>query len=1206
MVLAILAAMALVFLTLLQSCSPPTPPPTGPMGGAPQGQHPDPGQNSGAGTGSDSNSGSNGDGCERGAPIWYIDFNNLNLVVQDTPIWVDSAYGPDIEITLTYNALGKESGSGTVGARWSHNYSEFIGVDEDTGSFVLHGGDGRVDEYEKIGVNYILNKQSLLSGEATWLPRLTVQGADIKAQYANGAYKLFRKEDGERYRLIETADRTGNRLTFSYQNGLLHQITNAQLQTVDLNYDASNYLTSVAGPTGYQASFEYNDKGELTALTDMQGYTARIDYDDKGLIKTLTDAKGTTEFLVELGDPDSSKIDVYPAVGDPMGMSSRITVTNPLGYREEYFYNSQSGNAWYISPEDYVNYVDHQTNNGQSDVPKTIYEYKRYEKGYSRISRITHPDNTWESYEYDENRNLSQVTSSDGNVIKFKNNSLGKVVQSTDNLGNETIHVYDQHQNLIKLANEQGEAKFKYDKLNRLVEKTDFTGTTSAYSYNEKGQLAAFTNAQGNVLTYHYTDGLLSSLTIADKLLLTYQYDDLGRVTDITDLYGKSTHYEYDRINQVTRVEHEGDRNVDIVYGTCPRMVESKTLPGGRTLHYEYNSAKQLVSVIDPMQRQTRLIRDAIGRVAALVDTNQARTEFEYDTGGRLATKRYDDGSELNYEYEQGYLKKATNARGIEKRYHYNPNNQLIRVEYGDDTPAVSYSYDKFGRVESITDALGTTRYNYRNDGVPLSIDGPLKNDTISFTYNALNQLSSLAVSDQVQASYEYDAIGRLQTVAAFGEVFRFSYNDTPGAVSSQLTYPNGLEQNRHYDSAGDLDTLVYKQNNQIISQYEYGFNQAGNITRLATNEGILLEQTRPLASYNSLNQIASWNNRSDIFRYDRDGNLIEGVLPGDIPFSADYDAESRLTKIQFSKDGKQIEERFRYSYDHFLRRYERYEDDTQVIAKDFVRFGLLELQERDEEGNVVAQNAWRPDLAGGVGGLLVRRQGESHYYYLTNHLGHVQGVFNQQGQRIGQYDYSPYGFVSGANFESQPFGMSTKRSDFASGLVYFGYRFYMPNLGRWLNRDPLQEQGGINLYAYVNGDPLGYVDPDGRYGVGICLAWPVGTAVCVTAAVGVIGIYEGVTNAMESGADSMDNLGETGKEQQKAIDCIFDNSCSNKQADKHVDNYIKYRNKGLKDAHDCAQGLATSVPGTSITGPLPLGVEDYAVGAVVAELANQ
>ncbi|MGF1788856.1 hypothetical protein L4D00_23990 [Photobacterium swingsii] len=65
--------------------------------------------------------------------------------------------------------------------------------------------------------------------------------------------------------------------------------------------------------------------------------------------------------------------------------------------------------------------------------------------------------------------------------------------------------------------------------------------------------------------------------------------------------------------------------------------------------------------------------------------------------------------------------------------------------------------------------------------------------------------------------------------------------------------------------------------------------------------------------------------------------------------------------------------------------------------------------------------------------------------------------LVRHQGLRIGQYDYSPYGSVGSSNYDLQPFGMSTKRSDFASGLVYFGYRFYMPNLGRWLNRDPLQ-----------------------------------------------------------------------------------------------------------------------------------------------------
>ncbi|PMO47310.1 hypothetical protein BCT10_00010 [Vibrio splendidus] len=113
-----------------------------------------------------------------------------------------------------------------------------------------------------------------------------------------------------------------------------------------------------------------------------------------------------------------------------------------------------------------------------------------------------------------------------------------------------------------------------------------------------------------------------------------------------------------------------------------------------------------------------------------------------------------------------------------------------------------------------------------------------------------------------------------------------------------------------------------------------------------------------------------------------------------------------------------------------------------------------------------------------------MRQQSQQNIYYMTNHLGHVYGVFDQAGERLSQRGYSPCGQVSGDDFTLQPFGMSPKRSDFESGLVYFGYRFYMPNLGRWLNRDPLQEQGGINLYAYVNGDPLGYVDPDGRFAV--------------------------------------------------------------------------------------------------------------------------
>ena len=81
-----------------------------------------------------------------------------------------------------------------------------------------------------------------------------------------------------------------------------------------------------------------------------------------------------------------------------------------------------------------------------------------------------------------------------------------------------------------------------------------------------------------------------------------------------------------------------------------------------------------------------------------------------------------------------------------------------------------------------------------------------------------------------------------------------------------------------------------------------------------------------------------------------------------------------------------------------------------------------------------------------------MRQQSQQNIYYMTNHLGHVYGVFDQAGERLSQRGYSPYGQVSGDGFTLQPFGMSTKRSDFENELVYFGYRFYISSSGCWFS----------------------------------------------------------------------------------------------------------------------------------------------------------
>ena len=133
---------------------------------------------------------------------------------------------------------------------------------------------------------------------------------------------------------------------------------------------------------------------------------------------------------------------------------------------------------------------------------------------------------------------------------------------------------------------------------------------------------------------------------------------------------------------------------------------------------------------------------------------------------------------------------------------------------------------------------------------------------------------------------------------------------------------------------------------------------------------------------------------------------------------------------------------------------------------------------------------------AGGIGGLLLQDTGSATRLYTYEANGNVgQLVDGTTGAVVAHYAYDPFGTTltaSGTAAAANPFRFSTKYTDDETGLLYYGYRFYSPTLGRWLTRDPIGEEGGANLYGFVRNNPANLIDLLGLIKVGI--AFPTGT----------------------------------------------------------------------------------------------------------------
>jgi RHS repeat-associated protein len=135
------------------------------------------------------------------------------------------------------------------------------------------------------------------------------------------------------------------------------------------------------------------------------------------------------------------------------------------------------------------------------------------------------------------------------------------------------------------------------------------------------------------------------------------------------------------------------------------------------------------------------------------------------------------------------------------------------------------------------------------------------------------------------------------------------------------------------------------------------------------------------------------------------------------------------------------------------------------------------------------------PEGAGGIGGLV---HVESHVTPVGSHFpaydgnGNVMALVDTAGALSARYEYGPFGepiAVWGTAARLNPFRWSTKQTDKETDLVYYGYRYYSPSLGRWINRDPIEEEDARNLYRFVGNNATSGVDPDGRFLIDFLIA---------------------------------------------------------------------------------------------------------------------
>ena len=314
-----------------------------------------------------------------------------------------------------------------------------------------------------------------------------------------------------------------------------------------------------------------------------------------------------------------------------------------------------------------------------------------------------------------------------------------------------------------------------------------------------------------------------------------------------------------------------------------------------------------------------------------------------------------------------------------------------------------------------------------------------------------------------------------------------YGYDARDRVVSRVQTRGNGESATTRTDAFGCNSRSELTSATLGNAAYAYAFDYIGN--RATASEA----GTQLAYAANALNQYATIT-ETEAFTptYDADGNATS-VKTATGTWSVSCNGENR--PIRFENAGTQTV--VECGYDSLGRRFEKKVSvaGTLVLHERYAYRGYLQIAAFDVAGTqepaLKRVIYWDPTEETATRPLAISIVGDNVYFPTVDLTKNVCELVDFYGNVAETYDYAPFGNVSagtpsGSAVPANPLQWSSEIYDSELDLVYYNYRHYSPSLGRFLSRDSIEEQGGLNLYAFVGNQCLFLSD---QLGLEVCWA---------------------------------------------------------------------------------------------------------------------